>query len=127
MHIAETPTLFKEFIRVVNRMLELYPDHPRCRESLPIFEEQFGGQGATVAMCAASAGKPVDHFGVAFRDGRFELLGRGQHGGPVVWNLPVTYLRDTVERQEEFLEEPARFNWQWLHQRPGVAGPGAAQ
>jgi hypothetical protein len=124
MHIAKTPTLFKEFIRVVNRMLEAYPEHPKCRESVAVFEEQFGGAGGTVAMRAADAGKPVDHFGVAFRDGQFELIGRGNHGGPVVWNLPVTYLKDAVDRQEEFLEDPARFNWRWLHQRPGVPHEG---
>lgn len=125
MHIAKTPTLFKEFIRIINGILEAYPDHPRCRESVPVFDELFGA-GGTVAMHAADAGRPVDHFGVVFRDGRFELIGRGEREGAPVWNLPLSYLEDTLERREEFLEDPERFNWQWLHQ-PRQADAGVRQ
>jgi hypothetical protein len=39
----------------------------------------------------------------------------------IAWKVPESYLKDVVENAEDYINHPAKLDWEWLKQRVGIS------
>jgi hypothetical protein len=67
---------------------------------------------------------PFAAYGLQYREGRFEIVPRGQGGVDSEWKVANDYLKALVTHPDEYIEHPARLDLDWLASRvPALTWP----
>ena len=97
MRISQTPTLFAEFLHRLNQAIQQKRTTAAVETFVGAARNAADASGIfDVAVYAHTPDKPVDHFTVQYRDGRFELVTRGQSGSGNTVELPICQLDELV-------------------------------
>jgi hypothetical protein len=112
----EIDQLFRQYLEICNRAMQAH-----CHE--------FPYKQIWDAVERLQAGEPVDltiyddepqhHYKVCLRDKHIDLVKEEPEEMPEGWKMNTSYLRRVVENPQEYIEQPARLDWDWLKDRAG--------
>lgn len=104
---------------VVNEALQKHRDHALIGPLLQGGEKMLGGKKFGVAVYRDDPDTPFDYFTLRLTGGRFELLARGKESPDIAWKVSQDYLRDIVDNPQDYIDNPAKLDLEWLRHRIG--------
>lgn len=117
----DTVALFTEALNVVNGALAEHKDSLPYKPILSGSEKVLGDRNIGVAVYEKDPSAPFDFFTIRFREGAFELVSRGKQEPEVAWKVSREYLQKVTENPQDYIEHPAKLDWDWLKSRVGLA------
>lgn len=118
---ADTSNLFTRALNVINAALEKNRNETPYSQLLAASEKVLGDHNVGVAVYESDASAPFDYYTVRFRDGSFELVSRGKQEPDVGWKVSRGYLEKVAENPDEYIDHPAKLDWEWLKSRVGLS------
>lgn len=116
----DTATLFTSALNVINAALAKHGDDAPYEQMLAASEKLLGDRRLGVAVYAEDASAPFDYYTIRFRDRRFELVEHGKQEPEATWKVSRDYLAQVAESPQEYIEHPAKLDWDWLKSRLGL-------
>jgi hypothetical protein len=120
MKVTDETALFTDALHVMNRALE------ENREAMP-WSQMIKAANLIadrlkigVAVYADDPATPHDYYTVCFSDGKFELLEHGKSEVKIAWKVPRAFLEKVTENPEEYVNNPAKLDWDWFKERLGI-------
>ena len=110
-------TLLTETLRLVNKVLERHADVSPYREIVSRSKQIAGGLELGVAIHEGNPRAPVDSYIIRIRDGKLEVVSRGERVEIVDWTVSVDFLRQVVGAPEFYLDHPEKLGLGWLESR----------
>lgn len=114
MRISQVSTLFEETVRTMNESLLANAETPFARSLRARLDAAFTGRMMGVSAYEREPKFAVDHFAVAYHQGRFRIVDRAHSSGPIDWHVPVFYLEQVVENPTAFINDLGRLDWHWV-------------
>lgn len=115
-------SLFTDGLNVLNAALDKHRDSLPYKPLIQASEKILGERKIGVAVYASDPSSPFDYFTIRFREGSFELVSHGKQEADVAWTVSRAYLEKLVENRREYIEHPAKIDWDWLKSRVGLGG-----
>lgn len=112
---GEYDALFKQYVDVCNRALSSHAAEFPYKQIWGAFRHVAGKEGVRVAVYDD---QPKTEYALRFEEDHIEADRSGDEESPVV-RLNLSYLKQVVEHPEEYIENPARLDWDWLKNRMG--------
>lgn len=116
----DATTLFTRALNVINAALEKHANDTPYAQLLSASEKLLADRNIGVAVYESDASAPFDYYTIRFRDGAFELVSRGKQEPEAGWKVSRAYLEGVVENADDYIEHPAKLDWDWLKSRLGV-------
>jgi hypothetical protein len=117
---GDTYGLFMGALDVINASLEHNREGKIFRGLMSLAERSMVGRQIGVAVYRDDPDTPHDYFTVRFHKGRIELLARGKESPDIAWKVSQDYLQDVVENEQDYVENPAKLDLDWLKDRLGI-------
>ena len=117
----ETVTLFTQALNVTNAALAEHKDSLPYKPLVKASEKLLGDRRLGVAVYEADPSSPFDYFTIRFWDDAFELVSHGKREPDVAWKVSRSYLEKLAETPEDYIEHPAKLDWDWLKSRVGLS------
>lgn len=113
----EIDALFRQYVMI-------------CNQALQAHAHEFPYKQIWNAVERLQSSKPVDltiyddepqhHYKVSLQDHHIDLVQDEEDETHQGWKLNTSYLRRVVENPEEYINQPARLDWDWLKDRVGL-------
>ncbi len=116
-----TQTTFTQAVNVMNAALAEHKSDMPYKQLIEAADKTIGGKKFGVAIYDEDPAKPFDYFTVRYRDGSFEIVSHGKDDPDIPWKTSVGYLEKVAANPEEYIEHPAKLDWDWLKSRVGLA------
>ena len=117
----QTEALVEQYVHVVNDSMGRNEDQTPWKQILAAVKSATGDDvEAGVAIYKDDPDHPEDHFVLGWRDGRLDTLQHGKDDDHTWWNMPRKHLEDVVENPKPYLENPAKFDLDWMSRRLGL-------
>lgn len=116
----DTYGLFMSALDVVNEALQTHRDSAVLGPLLQGGEKLLGGKQFGVAIYRDDPDTPFDYFTLRLTGGRFELLARGKEAPDIAWKVSQDYLRDVADNPQDYIDNPAKLDLDWLRHRVGL-------
>lgn len=120
MSDRDTTTLFTRALNVINSALVANADATPYRALIRTSEKLLDGRRIGVAVYESDPSAPFDYFTICFREGSFELVSHGKQEPDVAWKVSRDYLEKVADHPDEYVEHPAKLDWDWLRSRLGL-------
>lgn len=119
----QTEALVDQYVHVVNQSLGQNEDESPWKQILSA-ARALGADDikAGIAVYRDDPEKPGDHFVLGWKDGRLRKVVHGKEGDRTWWSMPREHLEDVVENSDAYLENPAKFDLDFLTRRMGLGG-----
>ena len=117
---SDVQNLFTRALNVINTALDKHKDDIPYAQLLSASEKVLADHNIGVAVYENDAAAPFDYYTIRFRDGAFELVSRGKQEPDVGWKVSREYLENVAGSPDEYIEHPAKLDWDWLKSRVGV-------
>ena len=117
----DTPTLFAQYLNVANAALSANEDRFPYKQILRALSDRLNGKRVGVAVYKDDSSSPFDYFTITFHDGHLSYLAHGKEAPDIVWKAPRRHLERVVRDPKEYIEHPAKLDWDWLKSRAGVS------
>jgi len=111
---------FTGALNTINAALAKHKDDQPYKTMVQAAEKAIGGSQIGVAVYESEPSKPFDYFTVRYRDASFELVSHGKEDPDASWRVSREYLEKVAASPEEYIENPAKLDWDWLKDRVGV-------
>lgn len=119
---TDTALLFTESLNVINTALFENRDRMPYKPLLSASEKVLQDRQLGVAIYDEDASAPFDYFTIRYHDGTFEVLSHGKQQPEIAWRVSRDYLEKVAANPREYVEHPARLDWDWLKSRVGLEG-----
>jgi len=116
----DTSTLFTKVINVINTALDRHKDSLPYAQILTAAEKALAGRNLGVAVYDRDPGAPFDWFTLRFAEGGFEIVAHGKEDPEIAWKVSRDYLQKVADHPDDYIENPARLDWDWLKSRLGL-------
>lgn len=116
----DTTSLFTRALNVINAALAKHGGDTPYAQLIAASEKVLSDRNLGVAVYESDASAPFDYYTLRFRNGAFELLSRGKQEPDAAWKVSRDYLQGVVDHADEYIEHPAKLDWDWLKSRVGV-------
>lgn len=117
---SDVSNLFTRALNVINTALEKHRDEVPYSQLLAASEKVLGDSKVGVAVYESDPSTPFDYYTIRFRDGAFEMVSHGKQEPDLGWKVSRSYLESVAENPDEYVEHPAKLDWDWLKSRVGV-------
>ncbi len=118
---SDTVTLFTDALNVTNAALAKHKDSLPYKPLLQASEKILGDRRIGVEVYDRDPSSPFEYFTIRFREGAFEFVAHGKREPDVAWKVSRSYLEKITESPEDYVENPAKLDWDWLKSRVGLA------
>jgi len=119
----QTEALVDQYVHVVNNAMGQNEDKTPWKQILGAVEAAGADEmEAGVAVYKSDPDHPEDHFVLGWRDGRLHKLQHGKEGDRTWWSMPREHLEDVVENPKPYVQNPAKFDLDWMTRRLGLDG-----
>ncbi len=108
-HLSEYDALFRRYVEICNEAMAAH------REEFPYKQIWNAAQNAGVRV-AVYDDTPKMHYALRLAEDHVEAEQSPDMECPAI-RLRLSYLKQVVDRPEEFIENPARLDWGWLKRR----------
>ena len=115
-----TTSMFSQALDVINTSLDKHADHTPYKQLLAASDKILGDSKIGVAVHDGNPRQPFDYFTIRYKNHSFELLQRGKSQPDVAWSVSRDYLQSVVSNAEDYIEHPAKLDWDWLKDRVGL-------
>jgi hypothetical protein len=113
-------TLLTETLLLLNKVLKRHGDVSPYREILTRLKQKPGGVELGVAIREGKLHAPVDSYIIRIRDGKFEVVSRGEQLPVADWTGSVDFLRRVTGQQDFYLNHPEELDLGWLERRLAI-------
>jgi hypothetical protein len=120
MKTSETTGLFTSALHVMNEALDKNRDKTPYKQIIDALDRAAEGERFGVAIYEDDPEAPFDFYTIAYRNGQLELVEHGKGDTAVNWKTPRSYLRELVDNRKEYIENPAKMDWDWVKARFGL-------
>lgn len=115
---SEIDQLFSDYLAVCNRALEAN------REAFPykqIWDAAESFLGDRSVKLAVYDDRPQECYCLQMKDKKIETAEDCNRADPQdAWRVNLSYLQQVVENPDEYINHPARLDWDWLRNRMGI-------
>lgn len=112
--------VFTRAINVINAALERNRDEVPYKQILDASRKAMEGRNLGVAVYESDPDAPFDWFTLRFQDSAFEIVAHGKQDPEIAWKVSRDYLEKVAENPDDYIENPARLDWDWLKSRLGL-------
>lgn len=116
-----TETLFLEYLNTMNRALAEHENETPYKQIIDASERVLGNKKLGVAIYKNDPDSPHDFYTVEFTDGRIAFVSHGKDAPEYSWKTKESFMADVVENKDDYIQNPAKLNWDWLKNRLGVS------
>ena len=106
--------LFNQFLEVCNQAMEAHKDEFPYKQIWEAAEQLQREKGLHVTIYDD---EPKGDFQLRLQDKHIELLSDSEDDSGEGWRINKSYMKRVVENPEEYIEEPAKLDWDWLKNR----------
>jgi len=117
---SDTYDLFMGTLDVVNQALKEHADTPVIGEILSAAGKFSEGKRLGVAVYKTDPDEPFDYFTLRIANGKVELDSRGKGDPDIAWRVSQDYLRKVNENPQDYVDNPAKLDLDWLKSRLGL-------
>lgn len=117
----DTAGLFTQALNVVNGALTSHENTPPYKQIIDAAKTVLDDRKMGVAVYENDPKSPFDYYTVRCKDGVFELVSHGKDAPAIDWKVSRDYLHKLVDNQKEYIENPAKIDWDWLKDRLNLA------
>jgi hypothetical protein len=116
----DASALFTKAINVINAALDRHKDSLPYEQNLEAAHRALAGRNLGVAVYEDDPGAPFDWFTLRFSEGGFEIVAHGKRHPELAWKVSRDYLRKLADHPDDYIENPAKLDWDWLKSRLGL-------
>jgi hypothetical protein len=113
----DTYTVFMDTVDVINRALAEQSETPVLKQILEAAGKAAEGREFGVAVYKDDSSNPHDYFTTRFNNGKVELSSRGKASPDVDWKVSEDYLRKVSANPQNYVDNPAKLDIDWLKSR----------
>ncbi len=113
----DVAALFTQALNVMNGALARHKDEVPYKQIAELSAKLIDGRNIGVAVYDNDAKNPFDYYTIRFEKDAFQLVSRGKQEPEISWKVSRDYLEKVVENSDEYLEHPAKLDWDWLKSR----------
>ncbi len=114
---SDTYELFVGTMDVINEALEEHSSTPVLREVITVADKAASGKRFGVAVYKQDSDEPYDYFTVRVNNKKVELEARGKKCPDIAWKVSQDYLAKVCENPQQYIDNPARLDLDWLKSR----------
>lgn len=108
--------LFRSLI-VVNAALHEHRDQFPYTYIFDAYDLMFDDRNIGLSIYEHDPHTPLDSFTIRWQDRIFELTSSGVDDADLSWNIPVSYLEEVVQHPQEYIDHPAKLDWECMKAR----------
>lgn len=112
--------LFTEYVRVANQAIGQRKEKFPFKQLLDAADELVD-EPVNVGIYKDDADHPHDWFTMEFNGETFDVAQHGKSDKGMTWKVTQAYLENVVENSDEYIENPAKLDFDWLKQRVGLS------
>ena len=113
----EFDTLFREYLDVCNRALEANKDKFPYKQLWSMTESVLDDSSVKFAVYDD---RPKECYSLKLEDHKIKPVKKcDTEDAKEAWRMNLSYLQRVVEHPEEYIEHPAKLDWEWLKSRLG--------
>jgi hypothetical protein len=119
----DTSELLREALQVVNDVIGANRDRMPYAQLLERGDAVLGGRNIDVMV--HQDGDPAETlacFTMQLRNGVFELVSADGNPSLTEWRVSQGYLLQLALHPDDYIEHPARLDWEWLRSRVALEG-----
>lgn len=116
----ERRTLLIEYLDVCNTALVANQHSFPYKQILAAAERVFGGRRMGLIVYEDDPDVPVAYFTVRFAGNQIEPAAEGKLDPDFSAKIKQSYMTKVVKHRQEYIDHPAKLDWEWLKSRLGV-------
>ncbi len=106
--------LLVDYLSIANAAMDSHKDEFPYKQMQQVGDKLFDQKKFGVGIVKEDLRHPYDFYTVAYRDGAFQLIGRGKKDTDLDWHCKRNYLEEVVSHPRDYIDSPAKLDWDWL-------------
>ena len=117
-----TDALFTEYINTCNTAISRHRDEFPFKQLIDAGTKLAGDKTMAVGIYKNDASAPFDYYTVRLGpDGMLKIVDHGKKNPDLQWKASTAYLEKVVQDPNDYIEHPARLDFDWLKSRVGLS------
>lgn len=113
----EIDALFQHYLQVCNAAMDRHKNEFPYKYIWEAVEKLQAGEEVDLTVYDDA---PQRHYRVRLKDKQIEVVQSDKDERHKGWKMNTSYLRKVTEHPQEYVEHPARLDWDWLKDRAGL-------
>jgi hypothetical protein len=107
----EIDQLFKQYLTICNQAIAQHKDRFPYKQIWDAVEQMQSREAVDLTVYDD---EPQSHYKLRLQDKQIKLIASDHLGAPVGWKLSTSYLRRVIAHPQDYIDHPAKLDWDWL-------------
>ncbi|MCI5050227.1 MAG: hypothetical protein MRY32_07870 [Rickettsiales bacterium] len=115
--ITEIDELFEQYLHICNQAMEQNKDQFPYKHIWEAVERFKQGEDIDLTIYDD---EPKSHYKVQLKDKHIDIVDVDHDDEHKGWKINTSYLRRVIAQPDEYINHPAKLDWDWLKDRAGL-------
>lgn len=117
MNKSDIDALFEQYLHICNEAMKAHKDQFPYKQIWDAVERLQAGEEIDLTIYDDA---PQSHYKVRLKDKHIDVVTTDHEDEHRGWKINTSYLRKVVEHPDEYINHPAKLDWDWLKDRAGL-------
>ena len=113
----ELNSLVMQYLNVANVAIDQNRERESFERLLTASRDLLEDKRVGLGVYEEDPSEAEAFFTITMKDDRLDMLAHGAKDTDFEFKAKKSYLEDVIENEDRYIEEPARFDWNWLKTR----------
>ena len=113
----EIDALFEQYLEICNQAMAKHKDEFPYKQIWEAVEKLQRDEDIDLTIYDDA---PKSHYKVKMKDKHIDVVDVDHEDEHKGWKLNSSYLRKVVEHPQDYIDHPAKLDWDWLKDRVGL-------
>lgn len=117
MNQEDINSLFQQYLSICNQALYQHKEEFPYKHIWEAVETLQEGKDIDLIIYD---NKPKNHYKVRLHNKQLNIVDSDTSGRHDGWKLNISYLREVINHPQDYIDHPAKLDWDWLGDRVGL-------